>query len=816
MTYHHAGIDMGRTGKDSETRGSHAWAQGLGHDLKRALRMVSRSRGFSAIVILTMALGIGATTAVFSVVNAVLLRPLPFKQADRLTMVWENWTRQHRDQVVVSPGNFTDWKRLSRSFESMAAVKGSSTTAVFDGEPTTIVGVSVSSEFFSTLGIQPAVGRPFAPEEQQKGGPRAVIVGRRLWRRLGSDPNLVGKTVRFMNQLYAVVGIMPQGFDFPNRAEVWFPLFLNPDERGSHDLRVIARLRPGAKVTQAEAEMKSIAAGLATAYPAQNGGISASVVALQDQIVGDVRRSLVVLFATVICVLLIACANTANLLLVRGLSRTRDVAIRIAIGASRWQVIRSLLLEGVLLSLLGGAGGALWASWLVRLFVDLDPIRLPRVQEIGVDATVLLFALVTSVVTGIVFGLAPALRISRPDLASSIKEGALNQAGCHSRSSWGRFALTAAQIAISIVLLVGTGLLVRSFVLRVTVPIGFQPQRLLGADISYRAHRRIDQLLEQLRAVPGVEAAGAGTAFPQDGPGSTCDTCVQLEGQLLTDKRSRTTGLYTVTTDYFRAAGIPLQRGRFIGREDGAATLKAAVVNEAFAHEFMPGEDPIGRRFRWGNDPWLTIVGIAGNVSGFGMAGDPKPAVYLSNQQSDWGNGVYVLVRTAIPPANMAANVRTVIRSWDPRLLIDQFGPVETMLSASVTVPRFYMLFMAAFTALALAISALGLYATISQSVAQRTREIGIRMALGARPRDIQWKIIIEGCRTTAAGVAIGLACAWNSTRVVESLLFGVSCHDAQTFFIAAALFATVALLACYFPARRATGVDPVKALSAE
>jgi predicted permease len=786
-------------------------------DLKNALRMLARNPGFTAVAVITLALGIGANTSIFSVVYAVLLRPLPFKDPGRLVMVWETWAKRGESRVVVSPANFADWKEQSKTLEHLTAMWWYGSTITIDGEPTDIPAVRVTSDFFDALGVRPARGRPFSPEEQRHEGFRVAILSDSLWRKLGGDPTLIGKAVQLNREPYTVVGVMPTGFDFPSNDEVWFPLPQDEvagQHRGDHYLRVIGKLKPGVSIAQAQSEMDTIAARLRQAYPKENGGIDigVNVVSLHEQTVGEVRRALLLLLAAVGCLLLIACANVANLMLARATARRREFAVRMALGANRWRVIRYVLGESILLAIMGGALGVAGAYWGVYAFVAFDPVKLPRLQEIAVNPAMLLFTLLVSISTGLLFGLAPALRSSRLDLNETLKDGSERHRGkpFHTRA---RGALAVVQIALSIVVLTGAGLLLRSFIQRVSVPLGFRPDGVLAVELPWSVNPRVDQLLDRLRALPGVQSAGASTTFPNDPPGTSGGIEIEARPVTLGEELAGNT---LVTPDYFRAAGMTLREGRFIAASDTADAPRVAVINEALAHRYFPGQDPIGRRIRRADHPWHTIVGIAGDVKGFGVDGDPMPNSYFSRQQEYWGNGVCVLIRTAVPPASLAPAVRKEIRSWNKNIVITKLAPVEDLLAESVTVPRFYMLLVLTFAALAITLAAVGVYGLLNYSVAHRTHEIGVRMTLGAEKGDVLEMILRQGLTLILTGVVLGLAGAWASTRALESMLFQVHARDGATFAGVCLVLIAVGVLACYMPARRATRVDPMEALRHE
>jgi putative ABC transport system permease protein len=808
--------NLGLLQEDSRQAWGWTAVEAWGADLKYAARVLRKTPGFAAVAVLTMALGIGASTAVFSVVNAVLLRPMPFRDPARLMMLWETRETRGENRVVVSHDNFQAWKQQSRSFERMAVFQGAGVRMMVGGEPVMITGASVSGEFFPALGVQPVLGRTFAPEEERRGASPVAVLSYGFWQRLGGDRNLIGKRVQFDRESYTVAGIMPRGFAFPAGAEFWFPFAPDPARHDEHELRVIARLKTGATVTQAQRDMRAIAARLQQTNPAENRGIGANVVPLLEQTVGDARRALLVLMGAVGCLLLIACANVANLLLVRVTGRRRELALRLALGAGRWRVARCLLTESVLLALAGGALGMAAAYWLVRAFVALDPIRLPRIQEVAIDGSVMFYSLAATVVTGVLFGLAPALRASQPDLGNWLKEGPGAPGAGDFAGNRGRSVLAAAQIALAVMLLISGGLFLRSFVMRVSVPLGFRPAGVLGVELPAYVNRHIDDLLDRLRMLPGVQAAGAATAFPQDPAGSSCGGCLEIEGRPKGDGGLRDTGLMVATPQFFRAAGMTIQRGRVFTTGDGREAPKVAVINQALARRDFPNEDPLGKHVRWGTPEWATVIGVVGNVKGFGVAGDPMPAVYFANTQSSWNNGVQVLVRTAVPPMSLAGAVRKEMRGWNQRMIIGEFDSLENMLSDSVAVPRFYMLLVTGFALLALIVSAIGVYGTVDYAVSRRTHEIGIRMALGAKHGDVLAMVLGQGLGLTAAGVGLGLLGAWASTRVLEKLLFGVRPADGVAFACGSGVLVLAVLLASYFPARRATSVDPLDAIRHE
>ena len=781
----------------------------LGQDLRYAFRTLRKAPGFAAAAVLTMALGIGANTAVFSVVNAVVFRALPFRDPDRLAMVWEKWAKRGEDRLFIAGGVFLEWRRQSRSLEAVAAIRGGNAVVTMDGEPTEIPAAQVTGDFFDVLGVKPALGRLFQPKELQEEN-RVVILGYGQWQRLGGSPDMVGKTVEIWRQPHLVVGVAPRGFAFPDESQSWVPL----PERGmegefnNHDYRVIGRLKPGVALASAQAELETVTARLRQAQPNLDVVTGVTLVPLEEEIVGGSRRALVVLFGAVTCVLLIACANVANLMLARARRWQPEIALRLALGASRWRVVRSLLTLGVLVSLAGGAVGVAWAVWGVKLFVAFDPLKLPRVQEIAVDRSVLLFTFAVAVATGVLFGLVPALRVSRPDLNQSLKEGAERQAVLGVAHGRGRDALAVTQVALAVVLLIGAGLLVRSFVKRVSVLLGFRPERVLTIELPWNTNKRVDEVLERIRALPGVQSAGAGTAFPQDAAQTSGG--FSIEGD---DRREMRAGLILVTPDYFHAAGMSLKRGRLFTTADGAEAHKVVVVNEALVRRYFAGRDPMGRNVRTTDGQVLReVVGIVTDVKGFGVDGDPEPAVYVPYRQQDWGNPVFAIVRTVVPPASLAGAVRREIRAIYQRSVI-KIDTAENLLAQSVAAPRFYTVLLGAFAALAMALAVVGIYGVVNCLVVERTHEIGLRMALGASRRDVLYTVLGRGLVLILAGTGIGLAGSWAATRMLEGLLFQVRARDGGSFVAGCVASVAAGLLACYLPARRATRIEPMAAL---
>ncbi|HWP42569.1 MAG TPA: ABC transporter permease [Blastocatellia bacterium] len=797
----------------------------LGQDLRYGARMLVKNPGFTVVAVIMLALGIGANTAIFSVVNAVLLRPLDYEDPDRLVTVLENNWQKGWTRFAVAPGNFAAWREQNQVFEQMAAFTGSSFTLVGEGEPEQLPGTRASANLFALLGVKPALGRDFLPEEDHPGGERVVIVSHRLWqRRFGADPGLVGKPLTLNGQSYTVVGVMPAGFLFPNpRTELWVPVAFSAGDlgnRGGHDYVAIARLKPGVTLEQAQTEMSAIAARLEEQYPETNAAWGARVTLLVEEVVGDVRPALLALVCAVAFVLLIACANVANLLLARAAARQKEVAIRAALGSSRSRLLRQLLTESVLLSLLGGAFGMLLAAWGVDALVSLGPANIPRLSQVGIDGRVLGFAFLISLATGIIFGLAPALQASQTDLSESLKEGGRSSsAGAGSQRL--RRLLVVAEVALALALLVGAGLMIKSFVRLSEVETGFDSQNVLTAQITLPQSRYDDrqqqaaffrQVLARIEALPGVESVGAASPLPFTG-----DRLYSfiVEGHPTDNVPSA--NYYAVSPDYFVTMGIPLLKGRFFTEADMAESPRVAIINETMARRYFPDEDPIGKRMNITNGPEVMreIVGVVGDVKQYGLDTQSPAQMYEPYLQRPYP-GMTLVVRAASEPAGLIDAVRREVLAVDKEQPIARAQTMEEIIAKSVAPRRFSVILLAAFAAVALTLAAVGIYGVMSYLISQRTHEIGVRMALGAGRRDVLRLVVGQGMRLALLGVGIGLLAAFALTRLMESLLFGVSATDPLTYIVVALLLATSALLACYVPARRATKVDPLLALRYE
>jgi predicted permease len=811
-------------------------------DVKYGLRVLRKSPGFAAIAVIVLALGIGANTAIFSVVNAVLLRPLPYRDPSRLLQVWHVPPPKNFPGMsifAVSPANYLDWERENHVFQSMAIYGFRSFNITGTDQPQALQASAVSQQFYSTLGVQPLLGRTFTPGEEQAGHDQVVILGYALWKSsFGGNPHVVGTSIRLDDQPYTVVGVMPPNFKFPDFAQLWTPLGWTDQERavrGNHNYLVIGRLKSGASMQQAQAEMNTISARLQQQYPADDAGWGAVLVPLREQLVGDVRPALLVLLGAVAFVLLIACANVANLVLARTVTRRRELAIRAALGATRVRMLREVLAETVVLAVAGGALGLLLAHFGVRLIVDFLAGQLPRAAEISLDVSVLAFTLGISVIAGILAGLVPAWRYTRNDF--DVHE-ALKQASGRTETEAGgtrtRGALVVCEVALSLMLLAGAGLMIRSlWALRNTDP-GFDPHNVLTMTLPTSAVRypgiepmilHYQQVLRRVRAVPGVVYAGATDALPLSGNGSTQP--VSIEGQPVRPMSEQPeVGVRMSTPGYLEAMRVPLVRGRLINDTDISGRPPVAVINQAMAKQFWPHDDPIGKRFTLTFFPGITreVVGVVANskMDALNIA-QSQSMIYLPLAQLTmppgqvWhGFAVSLAVRTATDPGSAAAAITHAVHEVDAAQPVMQVETMDSIVADSLSQQRFNMLLLAAFAGLALLLAAVGIYSVLSYSVRRRVREIGIRMALGAQIGDVLRLVLLEGMRPTLLGLAIGVAGALVLGRVVSRLIYGVSAADPATFAAVSALLAAVAAAASLIPAYRATRVEPVKTLREE
>ncbi|HWS87819.1 MAG TPA: ABC transporter permease [Pyrinomonadaceae bacterium] len=801
-------------------------------DLRYGLRVLWKAPGFTAVAVLALALGVGANTAIFSVVNGVLLRPLPFAEPERLVMVWmDNRVMGLREDLNSYP-NYVAWRDEGRAFEHLAAFTSSSPTLTSErGEPERLQGASATANFFGALRVQPALGRLFTAEEEAEGQDGVVVIGHGLWRRrFGGQPDIVGQQITLNGRSRTVIGVMPQGFKFPSEAEVWVPLAPPAslrEQRQSFWLSMVGRLKPGATVEGAQAELSAVAARLEKEFPDSNQGYGAYVVSLHEQVVGRVSTALWVLLGAVGFVLLIACANVANLLLARAAAREREIAIRRALGAGRARLIRQFLTESVLLALVGGALGLLLAVWGVDVLVALAPSDLPRLDQVGVDGRVLLFTVGISVGTGLLFGLAPALQAAQGDLNESLKEGGRG-GGEGARGRRVRNALVVAEVALALVLLAGAGLMIKSFLRLQEVDLGFNAEHVLSMRVqlsgtNYREGARAvafyEQLVERIEATPGVQAAAAvGTVFLSSTPNSSW---FSIEGRPAFPPNERVeVPIDPVTPNYFRAMGVPLLKGRAFDARDRQDAPAVTVVNETFARRFFPGEEAVGKRIKYGppdsDGQWITIVGVVGDTRRTGFDAAVRPETYLPHAQAP-ARGMMLVVRSsAADPSALANAVRGAVSSLDREVPVFQVRTLDELLSGMMAQRRLNMLLLAIFAGVALLLAAVGIFGVMNYAVSQRTHEIGLRVALGAQGRDILRMVVGQGMALVLAGLVLGLVCALALTRLMSSLLYGVSAADPVTYAGIALLLAAVALLACYLPARRAMKVDPMEALRYE
>jgi putative ABC transport system permease protein len=805
--------------------------QALWQDLRYGARMLLKQPGFSLIAVITLALGIGANTAIFSVINAVLLRPLPFPESERLVRLYEKetYSAMASERLEVAPANFLDWRRQSRTLAGIAAWGEEEQALASQGQADAAVAAFVTANFFSVLGVSPLHGRVFTSEEDQPGRDAVALLGHGLWqRRFGGDAKVVGQRVTLDGSEYTVVGIMPAGFQYPRGADIWTPLALNPNQtqsREAHFLQVIARRRPEATLQQVRAEMATIAGDLAQQYPATNKAWTVNVVSLFEDEVGQARPAMLMLMGAVGLVLLIACANVSGLLLSAGASRQTEITIRAALGATRSRLIRQSLTESALLAGLGGGLGLLLAVWGVEALIRLGPPEIPRLQSVGVDFRVLGFTLAVTALTGLIFGLVPALQSSRLNLCESLKEGAPRAAG--SRSQQRIFnALVVSEIALALVVLAGAGLLLNSFIRLQRVELGFQTSNVLTVEVNlpsarysagdWKAQRMnfYGQALERLAALPGVTAVGAIDSLPLSG--DQRGWTFRKEGQNLAPSERPVAGFQVATTDYFRAVGMQLRRGRAFTEADREGAPPVMIVNESFARRFYPNEDPLGQRIIIRNQPEIReIIGVVNDIRHFGPDQDPAPEMYAPYNQFAIG-AAPLIVRTSSGPEALIGAVRKEIQAVDREVAIGQVRTMEELMSSALARRRFALLLLGVFASVAVLLAAIGVYGMMSYAVAARTREIGIRMAFGAQAGDMLKLVIGRGLKLTFCGVAVGLVAAFALTRLIKTQLFGVNATDPATFVSIAALLALVALVACWIPARRATKVDPLIVLRTE
>jgi len=792
----------------------------LRQDLRYAVRSFLKNPGFTAVAVITLALGIGANTAIFSVVDTLLLRPLPLKDPGRLVLVRD--TQPGVDSAPASYPEYLDWKERSKTFEALGAFFNTTFSLTGQGEPEQLPALRMSAGLLPMLGLAPARGRGFRPEEEKAGGERVALISHALWqRRFGASPAVLGTPITLAGEPYTVVGVLPPGLTFGVHPDVCIPLRLDAQRapRGLHFMTVLGRLRSGPDLAQARAEVESMAARLRTEGVTRHGIV---LTPLQEQLVGDTRPALLVLFGAVGLVLLIACANVANLLLARAASRQKEIAIRLAVGASRARLIRQLLTESLVLSVLGGGLGLLLAWWGVDLLVSAGA-RLPRIEEIRIDGTVLAFTAGVSLLTGLLFGLAPALQASSADFHESLKEGG-RQTGLGSGRQRLRGLLVVSEVALSLVLLIGAGLLIRSFVRVLDNDMGFDPSRVLALDLSLplssygkpeRQAAFFKELLERVGRLPGVQGAAVVSHLPLGG--SNTNSGLLIEGRAWPQDELPLADNRLVSSDYFRVLRIPLLRGRTFIPRDVEGSLHVAVINESLARRFFPNADPIGKRIdmQWKTNGWQVIVGVVGDIKHDGLDLPSAPAVYVPYLQTP-DSGMTLVVRATGDPLGLVGAVRAQVYGVDRNQPVSRARTMDELVAESVGPRRFSMSLLSGFAALALFLAAVGIYGVMSTSVAQRTHEIGVRMALGARRSDVVKLVIRQGLPPVLLGTCIGLIAAMVFSRVLESLLYGVSARDPATFAGVSLLLVCVALAACFLPARRAARVDPMIAIRCE
>jgi putative ABC transport system permease protein len=799
-------------------------------DVRTGARMLRKNAGFAVVAILTLALGIGANTAIFSVIDAVLLRPLPYDNPDRIVVVLESNPSKGFPQFSVSPPNYMDWRKGATAFEQMSSVSRGDFVYTGGAEPERLTGANVAPSFFSVMGAQPVMGRTFLPEDDVVGKASVVVLSYGLWiRRFGSDPQIVGKSLTLDGRSYRVVGVMQNGFQFPRGAEFWLPSefdedALGPKARGAHYLRVMARLKPGITIEKAQAEMIALSKRLEQQYPKTNAGWTSKVVTLNQVTVGDVRPTLLVLFGAVGFLLLIACANVANLLLARATARQREIAIRFSLGASRMRIARQLLTESILLSGIATAAGLLLAEWAIRALRLLPPSNLPRAASISLNLPVLAFAAGVALLTGLLFGFGPALQITRSAPAETLKEGGRSSSA--GRQSV-RSALVVLETTLALVLLVGSGLLLKSFLRLQTVDPGFQYKNIATASVSLPRSKYstdpqkiqfFDQVLERLQSLPGVREAAVASGNPMEGSNLSFSFATK-ELEALSPADQPSAGYYVVSPSYFHTLGIPLLVGRYFARGDSGGSPRVAIISQAVAQRFFHDKSPIGQTIKIGvgaaEPVSREIVGVVGDVKDDGLGEPATMTVYEPYTQVGWDFMNFYL-RGDGDPSQMAATLRSQVALVDKDQPVADISTGEQWMSEAVAQPQLRTLLLSLFAALALVLASLGIYGVMSNSVAQRTHEIGVRMALGAGQSSVLRLVLSHGMRLTLLGIALGTAGAFALTRLMKSFLFHVTPTDPATFAEVALFLFLVALLASYIPARRATQVDPLVALRYE
>jgi putative ABC transport system permease protein len=798
-------------------------------DLKFAVRMLVKSPGFTVVAILTLALGIGANTAIFSIVNAVLLRPLPFKNSSQLVVLRE--TYKIVGNVSVSYPDFLDWRQQSDSFAAMSVINNVNFNLSGVAQPESIDGYAVSPNFLALLGVRPVLGRDLLPSEERPGTAPVILLSYQLWQsHLGGDPGVIGRSITLDGRSFSIVGILPPTFRFLDTTDVIVPIgvfaaeFTDRAQRG--DMDVVGRLSPGVALSQAAVEMETITARLAAQYPQSNYGFGAHLESLRDAFSGDTRLAVLVLFGAVVFVLLIACVNVANLFLVRGAARAREIALRLAFGASRGRVIRQMLTESFVLAVCGGVLGIILGAWGISGLGYLLHANSLQTMGVRMDLGVFLFAAAMIVLVSFAFGLIPALQATRPDLHETLKEGGRSATSTRGQHRL-RGALAIAETALALVLLVGAGLMLKSLYHLIQVSPGFQPARVLYMEMDLRSDQYSkdpailnfwQQVLDRVRVIPGVQSAALGTVVPLTGNHRRSDITIEglpipAPGEFPHPDR------HTISSGYIATMGIPLLRGRNFSDADNETAPDVALVNSTLARRFFTDGDPIGKRFLWGqpgkDEKWITIVGVVADTRLYGLDNPARLEVYSPYRQRPSAD-MSLVVRSAVDPASLTSSIRAAVAAIDKDQPLFDIHTMQQLVDDSISTRRLTLVLLGIFSALALILAAIGIYGVMAYSVALRTQEIGIRMALGAQQKDVLRLVLGQGARIAFFGLAIGLATAAALARLLSTLLFSVSASDPFTFATVAALLVAVALLACYIPARRALRVDPIIALRYE
>jgi putative ABC transport system permease protein len=808
--------------------------QTLWQDLRYGARMLFKNPGFTLIAVLSLALGIGANTALFSVVNAVLLRPLPFHEPDRLAMIWEDASFISFPQDTPAPGNFADWKAQTQTFADLAARGNRSFNLTGDGEPEKIQAYEITANFFPLLGVKPALGRNFSAEEDQPGANKVAIISNSLWQnRYGGDASILNRSIVLNDEKYTVIGVMPANFQFgESYIKLWTPIAFTPQElanHGDHYLNVVGRLKPGVTLEQANADIKAIMKRIAAQRPDVSGQLGANVISLHEQVAGKMRRSLWLLLGAVGMVLLIACANIAGLLLSRAAARQKEIAVRAALGAGRFRIVRQLLTESVVLAGVGGVLGVLLASWSFALLKRLVPSEMEASTALEMDARVLGFALLASLIAGVLFGLVPALQASRLDLTAALKQSA-------GRSGFGRGhrrlrqAFVVGEIAMALVLLVGAGLLIQTLSKLHGQYADFRAESLLTIrtvlpENKYREQpKRVafyDHVLERVQALPGVASAGYSTTVPLEWAGGA--NGITIEGRQATPNVSWNANHRQISAAYLQTMGVALRGGRYFTEQDTAETQPVAIINETMARQYWPNEIAIGKRFKNGpvdsRHPWLEIVGVVADVRQMSVDKPSKAEMYFPYRQIR-SHAFYaprdLVIRATVEPTGLVAAVRNAVQAVDPNQPLSNIRTMDAVFGEHTQMRQMGMLLLTTFAALALLLAMLGIYGVLSYFVTQHTQEIGVRLALGADGSTIFRMVLKRGLTLAAIGVAIGLAASLALARLLQSLLFEVSPADPTTYAAVAALLVVISAFACALPARRATKVDPMIALRCE